>query len=311
MIKPLTLNDYVRSDVIESLHSVNDFVRWATTCLNSADLIYGHGYADAVDEALVLILHAINMTMPVPPETFQSRLSALEKRQIITLVEHRINDRTPVAYLTQMSRFAGLDFYVDERVLVPRSPIAELIESGFEPWLQGDNVRHILDLCTGSGCIGIACAYGFPGAHVDLVDLSADALDVAQINIAEHGLESEVTAIKSDLFSALNSKSYDLIVSNPPYVPQASYDNLSAEFDHEPEMGLVSGAEGLDHITRILSEAANHLTEHGWLCAEVGEARDALEAKWSEVPFIWPDFERGGGDIFLVDAQTLRSHFLS
>ncbi|MBL4852398.1 MAG: 50S ribosomal protein L3 N(5)-glutamine methyltransferase [Gammaproteobacteria bacterium] len=307
--KALTLNDYVRSDVIESLLSVNDFVRWVTTCLNSADLSYGHGYTDAVDEALILVLHAINMTMTVPAETFQSRLSVLEKRRIITLVEQRINDRVPVDYLTQQSRFAGLDFYVDERVLVPRSPIAELVEQGFEPWLQADSASRVLDLCTGSGCIGIACAYSFPKAQVDLADLSSDALAVAQINIAQHGLSNDVTAIKSDLFSALDANAYDLIVSNPPYVPQASYDGLPAEFDHEPEMGLVSGVDGLVHVTRILNEAADYLTEQGWLCVEVGEARDALEEKWPDVPFIWPDFERGGGDIFLLDRQTLRSHF--
>jgi ribosomal protein L3 glutamine methyltransferase len=309
MIKALTLNDYVRSDVIESLHSVNDFVRWTTTCLNSADLSYGHGYADAVDEAIVLVLHAINMIMPVAPETFQSRLSALEKRQIITLVEQRINDRIPVAYLTQRSQFSGLDFYVDERVLVPRSPIAELIEQSFEPWIQADTVERVLDLCTGSGCIGIACAYGFPDAKVDLVDLSDDALAVAQLNISHHGLEDEVFAIKSDLFAALDGQSYDLIVSNPPYVPQDSYDSLPAEFDHEPEMGLVSGVDGLEHVTRIFNEAAKYLTDTGWLCAEVGEARYALEEKWPNLPLIWPDFERGGGDIFLIDAQTLRNHF--
>lgn len=309
MTKALTLNDYVRSDVIESLQSVNDFVRWTTTCLNSAELSYGHGYADAVDEALVLVLHAVNMVMPVAPETFQSRLSALEKRQIITLVEQRINDRIPVAYLTQHARFAGLDFYVDERVLVPRSPIAELIEQSFEPWLQAGTVGRVLDLCTGSGCIGIACAYGFPGVQVDLVDLSDDALAVAQRNINHHGLEDEVFAIQSDLFAALDGQCYDLIVSNPPYVPQDSYDSLPAEFDHEPEIGLVSGEDGLEHVTRIFDEAAKFLTANGWLCAEVGEARYALEEKWPDLPLIWPDFERGGGDIFLIDAQTLRKHF--
>lgn len=309
MTKALTLNDYVRSDVIESLHSINDFVRWATTCLNSAELSYGHGYADSIDEALVMVLHAVNMAMPVAPETFQSRLSALEKRQIISLVEQRINERIPVAYLTQHSRFAGLDFYVDERVLVPRSPIAELIEQGFEPWLQASTVKRVLDLCTGSGCIGIACAYGFPDAQVDLVDLSDDALAVAQLNIAQHGLENDVFAIKSDLFAALDGQSYDLIVSNPPYVPQDSYENLPAEFDHEPEMGLVSGIDGLEHVERIFNEAAQYLTEEGWLCAEVGEARLALEEKWPNLPLIWPDFERGGGDIFLIDAQTLRNSF--
>ncbi len=308
-MKPLTLNDYVRADVIESLLSVNDFVRWITSCLNSADLSYGHGYADAVDEALVLVLHAINMTMPVPAETFQSRLSALEKRRIISLLEQRINDHVPVAYLTKKTRFAGLDFYVDERALVPRSPIAELIEQSFEPWLQADNVSRVLDLCTGSGCIGIACAYSFAKAQIDLVDLSSDALEVAQINIDQHGLGDTVAAIKSDLFSALDGRVYDLIVSNPPYVPQSSYDCLPAEFGREPEIGLVSGVDGLAHVTRILNEAAGYLTEQGWLCVEVGEARDALEEKWPDVPFIWPDFERGGGDIFLLDVLTLRSYF--
>ena len=309
MNKPLTLNDYNRADVIASLLSVNDFVRWVTTCLNSANLVYGHGYTNAVDEALPLVLHGINMDMPVPPETLQSHLSTIEKKRIIELTERRIDGRIPVAYLTQKAQFSGLDFYVDERVLVPRSPIAELIEQGFEPWLEATKIERVLDLCTGSGCIGIACAYGFPEAQVDIVDLSPDALDVARINISKHGLEGCVEAIKSNLFSALDGRSYDLIVSNPPYVPQASYDALPPEFEHEPEMGLVSGVDGLEHVKRILNEAANYLGEQGWLCAEVGEARDALENKWPEVPFIWPEFERGGGDIFLLDAQALRRHF--
>lgn len=306
---PLSFNDYSKSEIIDSLHSVNDFIRWAMTCLNAERLTFGHGYADATDEALVLVLHSVNLSAPAMTETLQSRLSGIEKARIIELLSRRINDHVPVAYLTGHSRFAGLDFYVDERVLVPRSPIAELIEHGFEPWLRGQDVKRVLDLCTGSGCIGIACAYSFPDSRVDLVDVSQDALDVARINIARHGLEDDVEALQSDLFSALNGRVYDLIVSNPPYVPQASYDALPAEFEHEPQLGLVSGVDGLDHISRILAAAAEHLTAEGWLCVEVGEARIALEQKWPDVPFIWPEFERGGGDVLLLDAATLRRYF--
>ncbi len=309
MSKPLTLDDYNRADVMGSLLSVNDFVRWLSSCLNSADLVYGHGYADAVDEALTLVLYGINMVAPVPAETLRSHLTTAEKKRIIELLERRIDDRIPVAYLTQSARFAGLDFYVDERVLVPRSPIAELVEQGFEPWLHNQTIKRVLDLCCGSGCIGIACAYSFPEAHIDMVDLSSDALDVARINIASHGLKDTVAAIQSDLFSALDGRRYDLIVSNPPYVPQPSYDALPAEFDHEPEMGLVSGQDGLEHVTRILEQAAEHLSEQGWFCAEVGEARAALENQWPQVPFIWPEFERGGGDVFLLDASSVREYF--
>lgn len=295
-------------EILETLATPLDYLRLATSRFAAAGLAFGHGTDNSVDEARMLVLHALHLEPDAQDALLHGKLTRAEREAVLALIQRRIDERVPGAYLTREAWFAGLGFYVDERVLVPRSPVAELIEQGFAPWVdRPEQVRSVLDLCTGGGCIGIACAYAFPNARVDALDLSADALEVAAINVRNHGLEERVRLIESDLFSALGDERYDLIVSNPPYVSEAELDALPAEFHREPRLGLAAGVEGLDIVRRILEAAPAHLSEDGLLVVEVGNSAPATVAAWPALPFTWLDFQRGGDGVFALHAGDLRS----
>lgn len=290
---------------LDNLRTITDWVRWGASRFAAAGLHYGHGTDNPVDEALVLVRHALHLGHDLPREFYAARLTEDEKRVIAGLFERRIAERVPAPYLTGEAWFAGLPFHVDPRVLIPRSPFAELIENGFEPWLEEERVTRVLDLCTGSGCIAIGCALAFPEAEVDAVELSDDALAVAQRNVQRHGVEARVQLLAGDLWAPVQGRSYDLIVSNPPYVSDASMDALPPEYAHEPELGLRSGPDGLDVVARILGAAREHLRPGGVLVVEVGEAADAVARAWPELPFTWLEFARGGSGVFLLTAEEL------
>ena len=295
------------NDVLPYLCTLRDLIRWGASQMNAAGLHFGHGTDNAIDEAAALVLHALHLPPDLPAEYLQAQLTPPEQQAALHLLQRRITERKPVAYLTQRAWFMSLPFYVDERVLIPRSPLAELIERHFAPWLpDGRQMGDILDLGTGSGCIGIACTYVFPDARVDLVDISAEALEVARRNVANHGVEDQVAVIQSDLFSALQGRHYDLIISNPPYVALAVLDNLPTEYHHEPRLGLVAGVEGLDMVEQILRQAADYLKRDGLLIVEVGNAQYTLCETLPDVPFTWLEFECGGQGVFLLNAAQLR-----
>jgi ribosomal protein L3 glutamine methyltransferase len=289
----------------EELQTLRDFMRWGASRFVEAGLYFGHGMGSAIDESVYLVLHAVHLPPDFPEGWFDTRVSREERSSILQLLQRRINERKPAAYLTGEGWFCGLPFMVNEHVLVPRSPISELIEAGFQPWLNPDSVSRVLDLCTGSGCIGIAAAYAFPGAEVDLGDISPEAIDVAWENIHRHGLDGRVRAVESDLFDGLTDETYDLIISNPPYVDRDDLESMPEEFHHEPELGLAAGDDGLDLALRILHQAPEHLNENGVLVVEVGNSEEALMTLLPEVPFLWPHFERGGHGVFILAREQL------
>lgn len=293
---------------LTTLTTIRDYIRWAASRFTDAGLHFGHGTASALDEAAALVLFTIRQPYDLDDAYMQCVLTQVERQAVADIVDRRINERIPAAYLTHEAIFAGLPFYVDERVLVPRSPIAELIEQRFAPWVDEEQVESILDLCTGSACIAIACAYAFPDAAVDAVDLSPDALSVAEKNVAKHQLEDGVTLYQSDLFNELPENLYDIIVSNPPYVAHEEWEQLPAEFRAEPDMGFKGGETGLDLVLRILVDADRYLTDQGILIVEVGSSAETLQTMFPDVPFYWLDFERGGDGVFLLTAEQVSQY---
>lgn len=292
------------NSVLKELKTIEDYWRWGVSQLHAAEVFFGHGTDNADTETQVLLAHVLHLDVAQLPDFRGARLTSAEREQFLALLEQRIQARKPAAYLTGQAWFAGLPFKVDERVLVPRSPIAELIETEFQPWLI-EPPSHILDLCTGSACIAIACAYAFEDAEVDALDISVEALEVAEENIAAHQLEHRVFPMQSDLYSAVKGQKYDLIVTNPPYVDAEDMADLPAEFHHEPELGLAAGDDGLDLVRTILREAPEHLTENGILICEVGNSMVHMMHLYPDVPFTWLSFERGGDGVFLMTRQEL------
>lgn len=290
---------------LQDLVTITDFVRWGASRFSAAGLHYGHGTDNAVDEALVLVRHALHLGHDLPREFYAARLTQAERRAVLELFERRIDERMPAPYLTGEAWFAGLPFYVDRRVLIPRSPFAELIEGGFAPWLEAERVERVLDLCTGSACIAIAAALAFPAATVDAVELSAGALEVARRNVDRHAVSGQVTLLEGDLWSPVAGRDYDLIVSNPPYVGAEEMVALPPEYGHEPALGLRSGSDGLDVVTRILAGARAHLRPGGTLVVEVGNSAEAVAAARPDLPFTWLEFAHGGSGVFLLTAEEL------
>jgi len=290
---------------MQTLETIRDYIRWGASQFSEAKLFHGHGTATAIDDAAALVLHSLHLPYDLAECYFSSKLTQAEREKITQLINRRVKERIPSAYLTNEAVFSGLKFYVDQRVLVPRSPFAEIIQEQFAPWVDPDQVHHILDLCTGSACIAIACAYAFPDAQVDAVDLSADALEVAKINVAQHELEERLSLHQSDLFTALPAQKYDLIVSNPPYVAISEWQQLPDEFHAEPEMGFTGGESGLDLVIKILVNAADYLTEQGILIIEVGSSAETLQTQFPNIPFYWLEFEKGGDGVFLLTAEQV------
>jgi len=293
----------------EGLNTITDFIRWGASRFVEAKLTYGHGLSSPLDESAYLVLKTLHLPVDTPDVYWQSSLTSGEMTNVKAVITRRVEEKIPAAYITKEGWFSGLQFYVDERVLVPRSPIAEMVENQFSPWVDPELVENVLDLCTGSGCIGIACAYAFPQAQVDLSDVSVDALEVANININQHDASQRVTAIQSDIFNGLSGKTYDIIVSNPPYVDKEDMDALSEEFHHEPELGLSSGNDGLDITRTILKQASQYLADNGILVLEVGNSQYALAEMFPLVPFQWIEFERGGDGVFILTKEQLDEFF--
>ena len=295
-----------QDDIVKTLTTIRDYIRWSMGRFNQAQIYYGHGTDNAWDEAVTLIFHLLHLPHDADERVLDSVLTRKERQLIVQLVETRCHDKIPVAYLTGEAWFANLCFKVDERVLIPRSPIAELIENHFQPWVQGA-VEHVLDIGTGSGCIGLACAH-YLDASVDLADISADALEVARQNIARLGLADHARLVQSDVFDSID-KQYDLIVSNPPYVDAHDFGTMPLEYHHEPELGLTAGEDGLDIAQQILSQAAQYLSDDGHLVLEVGNSWVALERAYPNVPFTWIEFRRGGHGVCIMSKAELQRYF--
>lgn len=296
------------SEKLSEVKTLREMIHFGAAKFEQASLYYGHGTDNALDEAANLAFYALKKQPDYSDETLDNSLSNDDVTIVNELFEQRIKTRKPASYLTNEAWFAGLPFYVNDDVLVPRSPIAELIDERFHPWVQADKTHRILDLCTGSACIAIACALAFPDAVVDAADISVAALEVAKKNKAKHKLESRLNIIESDLFSNLQDRRYDLIVSNPPYVDAEDMANLPDEYKHEPELGLTAGDNGLDLVIPMLRDAKFHLNPEGVLIVEVGNSEEALAEKFPEVPFMWLSFEFGGDGVFMLELKEIEKH---
>lgn len=293
----------------QDFNTIIDFLRFGISCANAEGLYYGHGSDNAKDDILALILSSLSLPFDCHETLLHAQLTKDEKIRLARQLSSRINDRIPVPYIINEANFCNLSFYVDERVLIPRSPIAELIQHQFSPWIDESRVTRILDLCTGSGCIAVACSYAFPDAAVDAVDISEKALQVAQINLESHDLEDSITLIQSDCFSNVPHTRYDIIVSNPPYVGADEMQTLPDEYLHEPKLALETGNNGLLIVEKILHQAHDYLTDEGILVVEVGNSDEALIDAYPAVPFTWLEFEAGGHGVFLLTKEQLIQYF--
>lgn len=293
----------------EDFNTIIDFLRFGLSQANASELYYGHGTDNAWDDILALVLGTLHLPHDPDPILLQGQLTKDEKKLLSKQLEQRLISRVPVPYLTHQAYYCDLTFYVDERVLIPRSPIGELITHQFSPWIEPDTVERVLDLCTGSGCIAIACCYAFPDALVDAVDISSDALAVAEMNRKRHGLEEDLQLIESDCFETVPAQRYDIIVSNPPYVGFDEMQTLPNEYRHEPKLALEASNNGLAIVEKILFSAHAYLSDHGILVVEVGNSEEALLQAYPNVPFTWLDFEKGGQGVFLLTREQLKKHF--
>ncbi len=291
-------------EALQELVTVRDWLRYAVSLFESAGLVYGHGSQDAYDEAAYLILHTLRLPLDRLEPFLDARLLAAERADVARVLRRRVEERIPAAYLTNEAWLGDFPFYVDERVIVPRSYFAELLEEALAPWIPDpEGIDSALDLCTGSGCLAIVMAHAFPHARIDAADLSAGALEVARRNVADYGLGERIELVRSDLFGALGGRRYDLIVSNPPYVTGPAMRALPAEYRHEPAMALAAGEDGLDAVRRLLADAPRHLTPRGILAVEVGHNRAIVEAAFPALPFTWLESRSGTGMVFLISGD--------
>lgn len=299
----MTFNENINQQRVR----LRDLIVWGEQQLLSHSVYFGHGTDNALDEAAWLISHAIGLPVNFSDDELDKLVDEPQTSAALESIKQRIESRLPAAYLTHEAWFAGYPFYVDERTLVPRSPLAELILDEFQPWVDAEGIEQVLDLCTGSGCIGIATALTLANVQVDCSDVSRDALEVAQINVKRHKLEERVHVIESDLFAKLDNRSYDLIISNPPYVDAEDMAALPEEYSHEPQLGLAAGKDGLTLVVPMLKQAAKHLNPGGIIIVEVGNSESALAEMYPKLPFTWIEFEYGGHGVFLLSKEELET----